>query len=385
MLMLPFAFYSLRLPTAEDIVSQYSDGSKDVAPEEEAAASARAAGQMTVGLLASGREGEVGGRPSPEWLTVDEHVRQLPEHLEPLPPVMRMAPMAGGVGRASPTSTDNSVANAMLNSSAASLAPPTLLHQLHYLLTMPAFVLLVLGYAAFTATVMGVSSFGPLFMLALNLDTSEVDASFLFGLVVAFAGVLGTPLGGMATDIAGRRKLASLPANTPPGVCTLHEARSIVVVIWWQIAVGATMLVLCAATVGSMHSKWLFLLLLFLGVFFTFGTSAGITRTIMLLVPPEMRSFAVALNTMGIHILGDVPSPIIVGALKDAWAPNCGFVWHNDTEVIDPDCHGSKSSQDGLVDVLLCATAWMFWAVVTWFLCIFVLDRNIKAEAQTYQ
>jgi len=127
------------------------------------------------------------------------------------------------------------------------------------------------------------------------------------------------------------------------------------------------------------------LLLLFLGVFFTFGTSAGITRTIMLLVPPEMRSFAVALNTMGIHILGDVPSPIIVGALKDAWAPNCGFVWHNDTEVIDPDCHGSKSSQDGLVDVLLCATAWMFWAVVTWFLCIFVLDRNIKAEAQTYQ
>ena len=48
-------------------------------------------------------------------------------------------------------------------------APPTLLYQLQFLVCCPAYVLLMFGYAAQTATVMGISTFGPNFLIALGL------------------------------------------------------------------------------------------------------------------------------------------------------------------------------------------------------------------------
>lgn len=157
----------------------------------------------------------------------------------------------------------------------------------------------------------------------------------------------------------------------------------IVLVIWMQISVGALFLIACASTVGVVRSKGLFLLLLFGGVFFTFGSSAGISRAVMLLVPPHMRSFALSVQVLGIHCLGDVPSPIIVGSLKDAWAPKCGIVWLNNTQQLDDRCHGSKSDQDGLVDVLLFASLWMLISVVTWGLAFASLHRSTRAQTHT--
>ena len=45
---------------------------------------------------------------------------------------------------------------------------PTLLSQLCFLLGDPAYVLLVLGYAAYTFTIIGISSFGPQFFLGVT-------------------------------------------------------------------------------------------------------------------------------------------------------------------------------------------------------------------------
>jgi MFS transporter, Spinster family, sphingosine-1-phosphate transporter len=46
----------------------------------------------------------------------------------------------------------------------------------------------------------------------------------------------------------------------------------------------------------------------------------------MLSVHPSNRSFALAFSTLCIHALGDVPSPIIVGALLDTLAPGCAHI-----------------------------------------------------------
>jgi len=279
------------------------------------------------------------------------------------------------------SSTENSVNAAIINESSTTEASPSFMTQLRYVLCCPAYVLLLLGYAAFTGTTIGISSFGPLFMIALGLDDNEEDASFLFGLVVAFAGVLGTPLGGVLVDTASRR-LRATTSQLPRAIRPLHEARVIVCVIWLQISVGAALLVACAATAGDARSKLLFLGLLFGGVFFTFGSSAGISRAVMLLVPHNMRAFAISVQVLGIHCLGDVPSPVIVGYLKDVWAPKCGIVWLNGTSHLDERCKGSAADQQGLVDVLLCANLWMLISVFTWAAAVPALTVQIRKRAK---
>ena len=158
-LMAPFVALSLRLPPAETLV-----------------ASLDAAKPGTQALWPAGTTPPQPPRSSPEWLTAEE---ALP-HLEPLPPIMPMSAMGSSREAregfsTSPVPTDSSLTNALVAAESDGEAP-TLLGQLRHVLSDPAFDLLVLGYAAFTGTTMGVSSFGPLFMLALGLDQSEVPS-----------------------------------------------------------------------------------------------------------------------------------------------------------------------------------------------------------------
>ena len=59
------------------------------------------------------------------------------------------------------------------------------------------------------------------------------------------------------------------------------------------------------------------------GLAFMFASNAGIGMIVMLSVPAENRSLAIAMNNIFIHVFGDVPSPIIAGLLKDKLAPGC--------------------------------------------------------------
>ncbi|TYZ56332.1 hypothetical protein PybrP1_010775 [[Pythium] brassicae (nom. inval.)] len=90
---------------------------------------------------------------------------------------------------------------------------------------------------------------------------------------------------------------------------------------------------------------------------------------------------AIAANTLIIHVLGDVPSPVVLGWLKDAWAPRCGTVddAHGDA-VLNPECWKDRS---GLRQVLLFAVLWLLWAVLLWGVALVVLkrsQRNSKAR-----
>src|SRR5260370_1150538 len=49
-----------------------------------------------------------------------------------------------------------------------------------------------------------------------------------------------------------------------------------------------------------------------------FASTGPITSAIVTLVSPHMRATAVALSIFAIHVLGDVPSPSLVGAISDA-------------------------------------------------------------------
>ncbi|CAN0058347.1 unnamed protein product, partial [Choristocarpus tenellus] len=83
---------------------------------------------------------------------------------------------------------------------------------------------------------------------------------------------------------------------------------------------GATCLLVAACTRSTLMP---FVILLFLGISLLFASTPHTNLIVMLAVAPRSQSLALAINAVGLHALGDVPSPIIVGALKDALAPHC--------------------------------------------------------------
>ena len=140
--------------------------------------------------------------------------------------------------------------------------------------------------------------------------------------------------------------------------------------------------------------QWLFLFLMCLGVTAAFGTSAGVSRAVMLLVTSSMRSFALACLTLILHALGDVPSPPIIGMLAGSWAPHCAIIYVNrtatshGTPVLDPRCFAGRAAgevysaeQRGLIGVMLFAVLYMGTACLYWGGCYVLL--SIRARKAT--
>lgn len=66
-----------------------------------------------------------------------------------------------------------------------------------------------------------------------------------------------------------------------------------------------------------------FLMFFFLGGSLLFATTAHANLAVMLAAPRHLRPLSLAINSVSMHALGDVPSPTLIGALKDALAPHC--------------------------------------------------------------
>jgi MFS transporter, Spinster family, sphingosine-1-phosphate transporter len=183
----------------------------------------------------------------------------------------------------------------------ATVPPPTWQQEVRAVLSQRTYVCIVLGYSAYVAVVVGISTFGSGFIVSLGLLNSERAASAVFGSIIACAGILGTPLGGALLDSAAH----------------LSDAPKLTVVLQQLLAMVCTAAVFvlaaaCATATGTLP----FLLLLAVGCFFLFMATSHVNMGLMLSVPKENRAFALALNTLGLHVLGDVPSPII-GTLID--------------------------------------------------------------------
>ena len=76
---------------------------------------------------------------------------------------------------------------------------PSLLISLRELLANPVYVMIVLGYSAFTFVVGGLGLFMPKYT-QIHLNMSTFQAAVAFGGIVASAGLVGTALGGWLVD-----------------------------------------------------------------------------------------------------------------------------------------------------------------------------------------
>jgi MFS transporter, Spinster family, sphingosine-1-phosphate transporter len=158
-----------------------------------------------------------------------------------------------------------------------------------------AYLFTVAGYAAYTFALGGIAAVMPSFLQRVR-GLAEVQATVTFGAVVVGTGLVGTFTGGWLGD--------RLLARTPhaylwlSGVATLVAAPLIVVAL--------------VARVPALYWSAIVLAELLM-----FASTGPINSNIVGVVGPEIRATAMAVSIFAIHLLGDVPSPAIVGTISD--------------------------------------------------------------------
>jgi len=241
--------------------------------------------------------------------------------------------------------------------------------ELKAVIVRPVFVLTALGYAANTGMMIGISTFGSGMLLEFGYFKTEAASSIVFGAMISLAGMIGTPLGGYIMDRAhvkgDESKLVSITRMN-----------------FTFATLGATM----ACVACFIWNKTLFLLCFTFGALLLFVCTAGINYAEMLSVPPENRSFAIALSTLCIHALGDVPSPIIVGGLLDTLAPACAKLMKDSADqdgdfVVNDDC---KAELGNVRWTMFIACMYLSVTVVTFGLAYLTAWRMRKAHHEEH-
>ena len=158
------------------------------------------------------------------------------------------------------------------------------------------YVLTVLGYAAYTFAIGALAFWTPSFLERMR-GIPKAQATVQFGAVVVVTGFVGTYAGGWIGDYYLRTsRQAYLWVS---GIATL----------------AAAPITLLALAVGRPSIYWTAIVAAELCLF---ASTGPINSAIVNVVAPEIRATAVALSIFTIHILGDVPSPSLVGAVSDA-------------------------------------------------------------------
>lgn len=164
-----------------------------------------------------------------------------------------------------------------------------------HLLRRAPYLLLVLGYAAYTFAVGGLAVWMPTF-LNRERDIPLTAATTGFGAIIIVCGFLGTFAGGWLGDywlrwsrqgwlwMSGITTLLAVP-------CVLLALRSTSPTIFYSAIIAAQLLL--------------------------FASTGPVSAAVVNVVAAQERASAMALCMFLIHLLGDVPSPLLIGHLSD--------------------------------------------------------------------
>ncbi len=174
--------------------------------------------------------------------------------------------------------------------------PPTVKDILN-LLRIPDYLLVVLGYTAYTFALGAFGLWGPTFLVRVH-HVAVANAGSFFGLVLVVAGLLGTLVGGFAAT--------SWQKRNPAGYA-------------WTLALSVLLAVPFVVAAFLVNQTNISMACLALAMFFLFLCTGPVNTLIIETVPVNLRSSAMALSIFMIHLFGDVWSSEIVGRLADYW------------------------------------------------------------------
>jgi MFS family permease len=172
----------------------------------------------------------------------------------------------------------------------------------HLLRNRP-YALTVLGYAAYTFALGGLAFWTPAFLERVR-GLSKGEATVQFGAIIVATGFAGTFAGGWLGDwYLKRSKQAYLWVSG-----------------WATLAAAPVALIAFFAP-----SRPVYMTAIVVAELLLFASTGPINSAIVNLVLPTERATAVALSILAIHLLGDVPSPPLIGAISDATSLQAAF------------------------------------------------------------
>jgi len=199
----------------------------------------------------------------------------------PAPPAGTPAPPPGAPGSTEPFSYRRRIVQVVASYR-------TLIRSRSYLFTN-------LGYAALTFAIGGMAFWMPRYLETVKGFSVE-DSNRVTGGIVAFAGLLGTLAGGFAADLLMRRTRRAYLLLSGLGVLAATPFAIVAIVSTDKTA-------FCISFAAA--------------IFFLFLNTGPLNAVIVSVSPVALRSTAVAANIVIIHILGDAPSPFLIGWVSD--------------------------------------------------------------------
>ena len=159
------------------------------------------------------------------------------------------------------------------------------------------YMLVVLGYTAYTFALGAFANWGPTFLSRVH-DVNNAKATLFFSVVTAGAGLLGTFAGGFAATAWRRRN---------PAAYSLMMGLSTAAAV--PLAAAAFMTRDTTASMACLASA----------IFLLFLSTGPINTLIIESVPVNLRASGMAISIFMIHLFGDLWSTEIVGRLSDRW------------------------------------------------------------------
>ncbi len=164
-----------------------------------------------------------------------------------------------------------------------------------HLLGRPPYLLTVLGYAAYTFAVGGLAFWMPTFLERVR-GVPGAEATTGFGAIVVVTGFAGTFIGGWLGDY------------------WLKFSRE---AYFWISALTALLAVPLSAVALVAQAPAVYYPAIIAAELLLFMSTGPLNSAIVNLVSPWERASAVALSVLLIHLLGDVISPPLIGAISD--------------------------------------------------------------------
>lgn len=168
------------------------------------------------------------------------------------------------------------------------------------LVCIPDYLLVVLGYTAYTFALGAFGVWGPTFLSRVH-GVAVDNAGEFFGAVLVVAGLVGTLIGGFAATAWQKRNPAGYAWTL--GLSVLAAV---------PLAFGAF---LASSTFGSMA-------MLAAAMFLLFLPTGPVNTLILETTPVRLHASAMAISIFMIHLFGDMWSPEIVGRLADSFNGN---------------------------------------------------------------
>lgn len=157
------------------------------------------------------------------------------------------------------------------------------------------YLLAVLGYAAYTFALGGLAIWTPAFLERVR-GLSPHDATVSFGAIVLVTGFIGTFVGGWIGDWALRWTKESY---------------------LWVCGISSLAAAPVALVAFTSAQKPVYFTAIVVAEILVFASTGPVNSAIVNAVSPGERATAVALSIFVMHLLGDVPSPPLIGFVSD--------------------------------------------------------------------